>query len=685
VSWATPPRRLASAALGALLLVAAAGARAEEPNAGLGLTDTEIGRSPRDLLEAPLAISTVSSDEFRRGRPAIGLDEALDLMPGVFTESARNFAQDSRVAIRGFGSTATFGVRGIKILVDGVPVTLPDGQSETDSIDLAFADRIEVVRGPISSLWGGGAGGLISVSTAAPTAEPHGHLRTLFGTDHLFRQEALATGTLADTGYVVGFGYTRFSGYRDHSNGRQANLLAKLRRELSDGTAFELAFGNLWGPEAQDPGGLTRGELDCCRTNSAPNSRLFDTGERVGQQQVSLRVHRPLGETREIWLTGYFVDRDFQNSLPIPVSGRVSLDRRVGGGSLVLSERIWRLRFLGGVDADLQDDLRRRFDNDTGAQGQKRVDQAERVRALGSFGEVDFDLGADFGAVAGLRWDWTEFVIGDRFVLPPPDEDDSDRLHFRELSPRFGLYWGRSDALRVYTNVSTAFRVPTTTELSPNSLLGGFDDTLDPEKALGYELGFKGIVARRVLYDVALFQIGVRDALVIDNPTLQSVSNAGRVRRRGVETGLSLILTPWLSARAAYTWADYRYVDYDRVVAGVPVDFDGEREPNTPVHSFGMELRADLVSGLWGTIGVRATSDLDVNDANLEEADGATVVDARAGYRFRRAGVELAPFVGLRNLGSVDYVGSIRPNATFGRYYEPAPETEIYAGIQVGY
>jgi iron complex outermembrane receptor protein len=661
-------------------------AAADEPTAGLALTDTEIGRSPRDLLEAPLAISTVSSDEFRRGRPGVGLDEALDLVPGVFTESARNFAQDSRVAIRGFGSTATFGVRGIKMLVDGVPVTLPDGQSETDSIDLAFADRIEVVRGPISSLWGGGAGGMISVSTVSPTPEPHGHLRTLFGTDHLFRQEAVATGTAADTGYVVGFGYTRFSGYRDHSTGRQANLLAKLRRELHDGTAFELSFSNLWGPEAQDPGGLTRAGLDCCRTSSAPSARLFDTGESVGQQQMSLRVHRPLGETREVWLTGYFVDRDFQNSLPFVQSGRVSLDRRVGGGSLVLSERVWRLRFLGGVDADLQGDLRRRFDNDSGAQGQKRVDQSEQVRALGSFGEVDLDLGGGFGAVAGLRWDWTEFVLGDRFVLPPPDVDRSDRLRFREVSPRFGLYFGRSDALRLYANVSTAFRVPTTTELSPNDLLGGFDDELDPEKALGYELGAKGIVARRVLYDVAVFQIGVRDALVVDDPARQSFSNAGRVRRRGVETGLSVIFTPWLSARAAYTWADYRYVDYDRVDAlGAPVEFDGDREPNTPAHSFGVELRADHLSGLWGTVGVRATSDLEMNDANLGEADGATVVDARAGWRFRRGAVELAPFVGARNVGGVLYPGSIRPNDRNLRYYEPAPETEIYAGIQVGY
>jgi iron complex outermembrane receptor protein len=665
--------------------VAGGAAADDDPeNAGLGLTDTEIGRSPRDLLEAPLAISTVSSDEFRRGRQAIGLDEALDLVPGVWTESARNFAQDSRISIRGFGSTATFGVRGIKMLVDGVPVTLPDGQSETDSIDLAFAERIEVVRGPISSLWGGGAGGMVSVSTVAPTLEPHGRVRTLFGTDHLFRQEAVATGTLADTGYVVGFGYTRLSGYRDHATGRQANLLAKLRRELHDGTALELAFGNLWAPEAQDPGGLNRAELDCCRTISAPTARPFDTGEKVGQQQLSLRAHKPLGETRDVWLTTYFVDRDFENRLPFVTSGRVSLDRRVGGGSLVLSQRFWRAHFTGGVDVDLQDDLRRRFDNDFGAQGAKRVDQTEQVRALGSFGEIDVDLGAGFGTVAGLRWDWTEFKVRDRFVVA--GVDDSDRFHYRDLSPRFGVYFGRSDALRLYANASTAFRVPTTTELSPNSLLGGFDDDLDPEKSLGYELGAKGILARRVLYDVAVFQIGVRDALVIDNPTLQSVSNAGRVRRRGIETGLSVILLPWLSARAAYTWADYRYVDYDRTDAlGQPLEFDGEREPNTPVHSFGVELRADHPSGLWGAVGVRATSDLEVNDANLGEADGATVVDARAGYTLSRGPVQLAPFVGARNLGGVDYPGSIRPNATFGRYYEPAPQTEIYAGMELRY
>jgi iron complex outermembrane receptor protein len=233
---------------------------------------------------------------------------------------------------------------------------------------------------------------------------------------------------------------------------------------------------------------------------------------------------------------------------------------------VVASGRRGRVRWLGGVDVDVQDDLRDRNDNLAGATGALRVRQSEIVRAVGGFAENDVELGGGFGVVGGVRYDWTEFVVGDRLVTT---EDRSNRLHMRELSPRLGAYFGRSDALRLYANWSTSFRVPTTVELSPRDLLGGFDSALEPERAAGFEVGAKGLVADRVFYDVALFQIQVRDALIPyeDASGRALFRNAGEVRRRGAEAGVSLLVLDWLTLRASYTALDAEYRDYDRVDA----------------------------------------------------------------------------------------------------------------------
>jgi iron complex outermembrane receptor protein len=238
-------------------------------------------------------------------RPGLGLDEALDLVPGVFAQSGRNFAQDTRVSIRGFGARAPFGIRGIRILVDGIPTTLPDGQSEVDSLDLAFVDRIEVIRGPVSSLYGGGGGGTIAISTLEPTESPVVSLRSVFGTDHLSRYEAMTTGTYAGTGYALGLASTRISGYRDHARARHSVLFTKLERELADGTQIQAQFSGVWAPEAKDAGGLRASEVAADRGAANPRSRLFDAGEQLDQQKLGLRIRRSLAPGHEIQLAGY--------------------------------------------------------------------------------------------------------------------------------------------------------------------------------------------------------------------------------------------------------------------------------------------------------------------------------------------------------------------------------------------
>jgi iron complex outermembrane receptor protein len=656
------------------------------------LYETESTRSPSRVIETPAAISVVVGQEISRARPAVALDEALDLVPGAFAQGGRNFAQDSRVSIRGFGARAQFGVRGVRMLVDGVPTTLADGQSEVDSLDLAFVERIDVVRSQVSSLWGGGGGGLVAIDTLSPTDEPAYGARVLFGSDHLSRYALTATGKAGATGYAFGLARTRATGYRDHARAEQTALLGKLERELESGLQLGAIFSSVVSPQAQDPGGLTAAEVSADRTQAAPNSLTFDTDEEVEQHKLSLHLRQPLGPASDIRAMVYGLVRDFENLLPFR---QVAFDRNAGGAALSWSTWAGPLRFATGVDFDVQMDHRENWVNTAGGgQGALLLDQSETVRAFGTWARGELELGGGFDLIGGLRWDWVEFVAGDRLVADPATDDASDRLRFRELSPQLGLHWGRSTALQVYANLGSAFGVPTTTELadidSTGVLVGGFQDDFDAERSTGVELGVKGLISDRLAYDAALFDLYVRHVPVGDEVVAGTFDfrDAGKVRRRGAELALTLVLTPELDARLGYTYADYRYRDYrvldqDPVLGPVSLSFSGNREPNVPQQALGAELRWAHHSGLFATLALRHFSDIEVDDPNNFESDGATLSDFRVGYDWRGESLRLQPFVGVRNWSQAEYDQTIRPNGANNRYYEPAPLAELYVGVDL--
>ena len=354
------------------------------------------------------------------------------------------------------------------------------------------------------------------------------------------------------------------------------------------------------------------------------------------------------------------------------------------GGSVVLSDEWGSLRVMTGVDLDVQQARRRRYDNLSGAHGPLVVRQSETVRSYGPFAQAEWSFANGAGVVGGLRYDWTEFDLGDRCVSATND-DVSDTIRFRQLSPRIGFHVPFNPGLQIYGNISTAFQVPTTTELKPPDRPGGFDSDREPERALAYEVGAKGKLGDRIQFDLALFDIRVADALVPfdDSQGETFFRNAGEVRRRGAELTFSADLAPGLSFRGAYTYANYRFHDYDRDLGGERVDLDGKREPNIPTHSVGAELRYRRDDGWFGSLSLRHFSDLKLDDANRFESSGATTSDLRIGYERESERFQIRPFFGVRNWTNKEYNGTVRPNAFGGRFLEPAPELELYGGIAI--
>jgi len=674
--------RLACLAL-AVALVVADTAAADTP-AEMRDLEVESPRAPSRLLETPLAISVISSEEIQKATPATSIDQAFDLVPGTFSQGGTNFAQDARVSIRGFGSTAQFGIRGIHMYVDGVPSTLPDGQSEVDSLEMDFVDRIEVLRGPISSLYGGGGGGIVAIDTFPPTEEPVVRARATWGSYGLARYSGITTGTVAGTGYVLGISDTSVDGYRDHAKAHQWNVLAKLQRELDDGTVLGLNFSNVTAPEGEEPGALTADQVDEDRRQAQPQAISFNAREKFDQQKLAFTVRRPFGEGRQLRALVWGLQRDFTNALTF--SRRVNLDRKAWGGALVFDDSTRFVHWRGGIDFDLQRDVRANFENIGGARGALNLDQSENVSAFGPWlsGEIKFDNGLGF--VAGARWDWTQFEFGDRFVNDESGNASDDKT-FRDLSPRFGMFWRQSDAFFAYANLDSGFQVPTTTELQSPGAEGGFQDSFDAEKTTGFEVGAKGLIFDRLYYDVALFALRVRHVAVpySDDEGNVFYRDAGESHRRGLELALSAWLAPGLSARGSYTYASYRYHDFDSVdlATGDVTSQDGHLEPNAPINVLGLELRYEHPSGFFAIGGVRYFSKLWVDDSNTATAPAATTSDLRIGWDIARGDFVVQPFVGVRNWTGTKYDDRIRPNATFGRYYEPAPRSNVFAGIEL--
>jgi iron complex outermembrane receptor protein len=378
------------------------------------------------------------------------------------------------------------------------------------------------------------------------------------------------------------------------------------------------------------------------------------------------------------------LQRDFTNALTF--NRRVNLDRKAWGGSLVFADTTNFVHLTGGLDVDLQRDVRANFENLLGARGAKNLEQSENVSAIGPWLSADASFDNGLGVVLGARWDWTQFESGDRFVNAGSG-DASDDKTFRDLSPRAGIYWRASDALFAYANYNTGFQVPTTTELQTPGPDGGFQSNFDAERTSGLELGAKGLLFDRLYYDAALFALRVRNVAV---PYEDAAGNtfyrdAGESHRRGLELALSAWLAPGLSVRGSYTYASYRYHDFKSVDLGTGdvVSQDGNLEPNAPINVLGLELRYEHPSGFFAVSSLRYFSKLWVDDANSASAPAATTSDIRLGWDLRRGDFVVQPFVGAQNWTGTVFDDRIRPNATFGRYYEPAPRASVYAGIEL--
>ncbi len=647
-----------------------------------------VTRHPATLSQVPLAVAVVDREEIVQGRATIALDEALNTVPGLLVANRYNPSQDDRIAIRGFGARSAFGVRGVKILLDGIPQTLPDGQGQLNNIDLADVTRVEVLRGPSSALYGNASGGVISLYTdRSPPTKLAGETRLLTGSYELFKWQGNVSAPVGRGDLSLSASQTAWRGYREHSEAETQRIALRFNQRFSERSSVVFHARLAHSPWLEDPGALTLAEMEQNAARANPRNLTAGpqgaggAGKSVTQAQAGLGFRRWFRNGGGFEVTAFGVLRDLENQLAFAY---IELDRVAYGGraSASLPGSLGPLPqvLTAGIDFQIQRDDRINRSPDRTALTRS---QLERVVELGPFVQSQLTLGRSLTLTTGARYDQVSFTAEDRFLS---DGDDSGERVMASWSGSAGLLVDLGEPAQPYVNLSTSFETPTTTELANRPTgPGGFNPELEAQRAVNYELGLRGRLWERIQYSVAVFQADVTDELIpFEVPGEQGrrfFRNAGSSRHRGLEAGLTARLPVGVTLLAAYTLSDYRFVDFE-TEGGV---FDGNRMPGVPVHQLHWSVRYHSPVGYWLAVDNTHVSSYYVDDANTEAAKVRpwTNTVLRSGWRARLGLWELKPFFGVSNLLDRRYASSAVVNAQFGRYYEPAPGRNFYLGLEL--
>lgn len=686
---AFPRHRVGQVCAVLLALAAAAPISHAQEGANQALPEVVISasRAEQRRFDAPGAIDAVRVDPFRTASPLVNLSELMGGVPGLQIRDRQNFAQDLQLSVRGFGTRSTFGVRGVRILIDGIPATMPDGQGQAATASLMSAKRIELLRGPLAQLYGNAAGGVLQVFTKDPpvtTGKPDYSLSAGAGSDGQRQVAAGIAGGSETLGGLLDVSRYSTDGYRDHSAARREQLNAKVVARPSADTTLTGIVNLFNQPLAEDPLGLSHAQFNQNPRQVIPNALAFNTRKTIEQNQAGLVVEHKLSASDTLNARVYGGTRKVDQKLAFQTNGVVNLDRSYGGvgASWTHAMQVNQLpvRWTVGVEADQLRETRKGFDNIAGNNGALRRNEDDTARNTDVFGQLDWTFTPDWQAIAGVRASRVRFSVDDRFN--PAASSTSGSVQYRNTSPVVGLVWHAAETLNVYANLGTGFETPTLAESAyrPGGAPGP-NFALKPSKSTQGEIGVKlrsGVHA----FDAALFEARSKDEIVSSQSSggRAIFQNADRATRRGLEASWSANWTGGLETRLAYTLLDARFKSpYAGAQGLVPV---GNRLPGAPRHSLFADVQASVTDSVRAGLEMRLESKTYVNDLNSDAAPGYAVFNARLSREFRFNGAKMLLYGRIDNLFDKTYAGSLIVNDANARFFEAAPGRRLFVGVR---
>ena len=648
----------------------------------------------RRAVDAPYAITVIDAATLRSSGPLVNLSEAMARVPGLVVANRSNYAQDLQISARGFGARAGFGVRGLRLYTDGIPATMPDGQGQVSHFDLAGAQRVEVLRGPFSVLYGNSSGGVIAL-VSAPVRERQIEGAVDVGSFGLRQVRASAAAPLgAGFDLRVSAAALEWDGFRPHSAAQKKSGNLRLGFE-GDADRVVLLVGALDQP-ADDPLGLTREQFDADPRQTATQAIDFDTRKSARQLQAGAswrhRFHAA-GALRHSTLTAYAGERAVVQWLAIPAGtqsnprhggGVIDFDRSYDGVDARLAWGWDGVDLVTGAALERQRDERRGYLNYSGTAaapsygvvGALRRDETNRARSTDVYAQLEAQLGTNAVASGGVRSGKVRLSADDRYL---GNGDDSGQRELRYTNPVLGLRWTAMPGLNLHASVARGFESPTLGELAYRADgSGGFNTTLRPQRSHQFELGAKwrgGSVA----IDAALFRVDVDDEIgVATNAGGRSAfQNVGRTQRSGAELSLAWRFAPAWRTQLGLTLLDATYRDGFLACAGIPCAAPtlpiaaGNRIVGTQRGNAFAELVWQPAAATELALELRAASGTAANDANTQFAPRYALANLRASQRYAIGdGVTLELLARVDNLADRVYAGSVIVNDANGRYFE---------------
>jgi iron complex outermembrane recepter protein len=699
-AWPTRCARASSRLLAVLLPLAATPASLAQTVPDMPVVIDPITvtatRHAERAFDVPASVDTIDASTIHDGQPQVNLSETLSRIPGVFAANRQNYAQDLQISSRGFGARAAFGVRGVRLYQDGIPVTMPDGQGQTGSFSLLSADRIEILRGPFSALYGNASGGVISVFTEDPPEMPY---VTFSGGGGSY-----GTGTFGvklgassqHVGAIVAASEFVTDGYRDHSSARRDLTNAKLVLEPSSATRITLIGNTQYQPETQDPLGLTRAQWSANPRAADPAATQFDTRKTINQAQAGAALDQRFSDDLQLHVDTYGGRRLIRQYLALSGIGATSsggiadLDRDYGG---IGARIVWRTRAFGqpialtlGADADRQHELRKGFVNVNGDIGDLRRNEDDTVRSTDVYAQAEWEMSARWSATAGVRTSSVRYGSDDHYVTAQ-NPDDSGAQRFNDTSPVAGVVFHAADNLNLYASYGEGFETPTFAELAYRNGATGLNFALQPATSRATEIGVKYRIGERQRLNAALFNVDTSNEIVVDAATggRTTFRNAGATRRRGAEASWDARYRYGVQAHVALTWLRAEFVDAYATGSPPAIVPAGARLPGVPSKQAYAELAwiPGGWSGLDTALEAQYVDKLYVNERNTDAAPAYAVMNARIGFSQTSGAAKWQEFVRLNNLFDRHYAGSVIVGDSNGRFFEPAPGRNWFIGASV--
>ena len=664
-------------------------------------------RTEQRSFDAPAAIQSVDRDTIENAGPQVNLSESLNRVPGLTILNRQNYAQDLQLSIRGFGSRASFGIRGIRLLIDGIPATTPDGQGQGSSISLTSTDRIEVLRGPLALMYGNSSGGVIQAFTREAPETPEFKAQLYSGSFGMRRSDWQYAGRVGGYGLVADYSTFDTQGYRDNSKTERQQFNGKLSFNPNEKTRVNVVFNQFDMPLAQDPAGLTAAQRDANPAQAGSNTVVRRVRKAVQQNQLGSSLVHSIDADRSVTARLYYGTRDnlqyqagvFIQGLPAPTGAWVGLERAYYGTGLQYNEQTQiggkPVKWVAGYEFDRSRETRQ---GGAAALGEKisttrnELNQAENSDL---FVQATALMLEKVSLVVGLRYSTVRFTSDDHFLS---NGDGSGSISYRAASPVLGLTYHATDSLNLYANYGKGFESPTLSELAYSG--GGapaFNTALNASNSRHYELGAKWVPNPRSRLDFTLFQIDSTEEIVVSSSSGGNATfkNAPGTKRTGWELSGSILLTPHWRATLAASQIDAQFSQSFTSASGAtPITvLSGNKIPGIPQHFLFSELLwssqsadgAKRLTRRGSQAGIEFTQAgrLYANDTNTASADGYATLNLKASHGWAVGSGSLTAYARIDNLTDERYVGSVIVNQAVSQFYEPAPGRNWTLGLRL--